>query len=95
MLAPLNRCFENLRIVAVVISELKFRDVQRQIFGADFVKAANDTAFEDAPEALNRIGVYSADDVLADAVLDRLMRVVGEARIYCLLSGKPIVQLNH
>ena len=31
-------------ILAVIIAELKFRDVQRHIFGADFVEATNNPA---------------------------------------------------
>ena len=56
-LATPNRFAENVRVQPVVVPELKFRDVQRHIFGADLVKAANDTAFEDAPEALDCVGV--------------------------------------
>jgi hypothetical protein len=40
-LAPLNRRSENIGLAPVVIPELKFGDVQRQIFGADFVEATN------------------------------------------------------
>ena len=42
----LNRRAENIIIETVVISELKFRDVQRQIFAADFVEASDDAALE-------------------------------------------------
>ena len=76
-LASLNRRSENIFVHPVVVPELKFRDVQRHIFGADFVKAANNTALEDAPKALNRIGVNRADDVLAGAVADCFVWVRG------------------
>jgi hypothetical protein len=39
-----NSRSENVRVHPVVIPELKFRDVQRQMFGADFVEAADDFA---------------------------------------------------
>jgi hypothetical protein len=94
-LASLNRFSKNVRVHAVIISELKFRDVQRHIFGADLVKAANNTAFEDAPKALNRVGVIRPDNILRGAMFDRVVRMIGEARIYCPLSGWLIVQLNH
>ena len=68
--ASLNRRSENVVVEAVVISELKFRDVQRQIFGADLVIAADDAALEDRPEAFNRVGVDRADNVLPRAVID-------------------------
>ena len=45
---------ENIGVVTVVVPELKFRDVQRQVFLADLVIAANDPALEDAPKTLNR-----------------------------------------
>ena len=35
VLAPSNCCTENIGISAIVVAELKLRDVQRQIFGAD------------------------------------------------------------
>jgi hypothetical protein len=48
---------EDIGVVAVVVPELKFSDVQRQILLADLMVAANDPALEDAPEAFNRVGV--------------------------------------
>jgi hypothetical protein len=63
-LASFNRRSENIAVEAVVVAELKFRDVQRHIFAADLVERAHDTALEDAPEALNGLSVDSADDVL-------------------------------
>jgi hypothetical protein len=61
ILAPLNRSPENVRVIAIIISELKFRDVQRHIFCAHFVERADHAAFEDRPEALNRVGVDRTD----------------------------------
>lgn len=63
-LASFDCLAENVCIIAIVIPELKFRDVKRQIFLADFVIAANDAALEDRPEALNRLSVNRADDIL-------------------------------
>jgi hypothetical protein len=60
----LNRRAENVVIEAVVVAELKFGDIQRHVLFADFVERADDTALEDAPEALNRLGVDRADNVL-------------------------------
>jgi hypothetical protein len=72
-----DRRSENVGIETVVVPELKLRDIQRQILAADFVKATNDPALEDAPKPFNRICVDSADYVLADAVIDNAMRVSG------------------
>jgi hypothetical protein len=51
---------ENIGIKAVVIAELKLRDVQRHVFGAHFVERADYAVLEDRPEAFNRIVVNSA-----------------------------------
>jgi hypothetical protein len=64
---------EDIWVMAVVIPELKFSDIKRQILLADLVVAANDPALEDAPKALNRVGVDCADDVFASGMLDDLM----------------------
>lgn len=75
ILASFNRRSKNIVIEAVVILELTFRDVQRQIFAAYFVITTYDAALKDAPETLNRIGVDRADDMLADAVINNAVRV--------------------
>ena len=48
---------EDIHIFAVVVAELEFRDVQRQVLLADFMEAADDAALKDRPEALDRIGM--------------------------------------
>jgi hypothetical protein len=72
---------EHVGIAAVVIAKLKLRDVQRHIFGADFVEAADDAALEDAPEAFNRVGVDCADNVLLGTVHDRFVRILAKALV--------------
>lgn len=69
-----NGLAEDVSIVAIVVSELKLGDIQRQIFGADFMKRANNAALEDRPEAFDRVGVDRAHDVLALAVINNAMR---------------------
>lgn len=44
-LAPFNRR-ENIRVEAVVISELKFSDVQRHVLGTDLVERTDDPPLE-------------------------------------------------
>src|SRR6266540_4961038 len=70
--ASRNRRPENVRILAVIVAELKFRNIQRHIFAADFVERADDAALEDRPEAFDRVGMYGADH-------DRVLFVVGHA----------------
>jgi hypothetical protein len=60
----------------IVVAELKFGDVQRKIFGADFVKCADNAALEDRPEAFNRVRVDDAVDVLALGVIDHTVREI-------------------
>lgn len=80
-LASADRRAEDVRILAVIIAELKFRNIQRHIFGADFVEATNNPAFEDRPKTLNRVGMDRADYVLLAVVIDRLVIVFGQAFI--------------
>ena len=54
-LKPLNCFSENVSVKAVIVPELRFRDIQRQILLADLVEAASDAALEQAPEALNPV----------------------------------------
>jgi len=73
--AACYRRTKNIRVVAVIVSELKLRDVQRHIFAADFVERADDAAFEDRPEALDRVGVNRADNVLAAVMAHDAVRI--------------------
>ena len=80
---------EDVRIGAVVVAELKFRDIERHVFGADFVEAANDTSLKDAPKAFNRVGMERADNVLLAVVIDRLVIVFVEAPIdFAFIRGE-------
>src|ERR1700722_249280 len=73
--ADCYRRSEDIGVMAVVVPELKFSDVERQVFLADLVIAANDPALEDAPKAFNCVGMDSSDDVFASSVLYDLVRV--------------------
>jgi hypothetical protein len=74
---PRNRRCENIAIEAIIILELTFRDVEREILGADLVVAANDAPLEDRPEAFNRVRVDSTDDVTLGRVVNRFVIVIG------------------
>src|SRR5438034_10986701 len=65
---------EDVFVASVVIPELKLSDVERHIFGADFVEGADNAAFENRPEAFNRVRVDRADDVLTLGVVNDTMR---------------------
>jgi hypothetical protein len=86
--ASCYRHSENVWVVAVVIFELTFRDVERQIFGADLVIAADNRPLEDRPEAFNRLSVDRADNVFVGAVHDGLMRIFAKALISNVFVGR-------
>jgi hypothetical protein len=67
--APCYGRTEDVGVLPIVVAELKFRDVERHIFGADFVEASNDPALKERPKALNRVRVDRADDVFPRAVI--------------------------
>ena len=56
-LASTNRRPERVGIEAVIVAELKLGNVKRHIFAAHLVEHADNTAFEDQSESLNRVGV--------------------------------------
>lgn len=60
MLTSVDRCSKNIRVHSVVVAELKFRDVERHVFGAHLVERADRAAFEDRPEAFDGVGVDRA-----------------------------------
>src|SRR4051794_14999626 len=66
--ADCYRLPEDIGVVPVVVAELKFRDVQRQILGADLVERADDPALNQRPEAFNRLGVDRAVNVFLGAM---------------------------
>ena len=86
--AACYRRIKHIGIVAVVVSELKFRDVQRQIFGAHLVVRPDHAALEDAPKAFNRVGVNSANYVLLFLVMHSLARIFLQAGINLVLIGR-------
>lgn len=68
---PSDGLRENIRVQTVVIAELEFRDVQREIFAAHFVIAAHHAALNQRPETLNRVRVQRADNVLLSTMVNR------------------------
>src|SRR6516162_6209366 len=74
-LAPADRCSEDVRVVPIIVAELKFRDIQRHVFGAHFMERAHDATLEDRPEALDRLRVDHTDDVLAFGMVNGRVRI--------------------
>ncbi len=67
---------ENVGVHPVVVAELKFSDVQRQIFAAYFVEAPHDAALEQRPKAVNRLGVNHTVNILFFGMADEGMREI-------------------
>jgi hypothetical protein len=72
--APCYRSAEDVRVLPIVVSELKFGHVERHIFRADFMEGADNTAFQDRPETFNRVGVDGTNNIFMFAVSDEGVR---------------------
>lgn len=79
---------KNIGVVSVVIFELTFRNVQRHVFAAHLMIAANNRPLEDRPEAFNRLSVNRADNVFMGAVHDGLVRVFAERLVATVFIGR-------
>jgi len=93
-LASFNSRSENVVVEAVVIFELAFRDVERQVLFADLVIRADNRPFEDRPEALNRLSMNRAANVLLGTVFDVTVRVFAKALVGNLFVGRQQANLG-
>jgi len=71
-----DRRSENVRVLPVIISELKLGNIQRHIFAAHFVERADYAALQDRPKSFNRLSVDSADDILTSRMVNGRARVI-------------------
>ena len=72
--APSYRFAEYIGFLPVVKSELKLRQIERQIFFADMMVRAEDSAFQERPERFHIVRVNHAAHVLALAMVHGFMR---------------------
>lgn len=86
-LASADRCSEDVGVIAIVISELEFRDVQMQILPTNLVESANNAALQDRPEAFNRVRMDCTNDTLANRMVNGLVR---EAMLQPNIAGISI-----
>src|SRR3954453_10962333 len=86
---------EYVGVIAVVVAELKFRDVQRQILAAHLVEIADDAALKQRPEAFNRLRVNRAVNVLLVAMIDGRVRVAAffQANVDAVFIGREQANL--
>ena len=66
---------EDVRIIPIVITELKFGNIERHIFPAHFVERADHATLENRPEAFDGLSMDYADDVLPPGVVNNAMRI--------------------
>jgi hypothetical protein len=65
---------EDVRVLAIVMAELKFVQIERQIFGADVVICPDDSALQERPEVFDVVRVNLAAHVFTCFVIDGLVR---------------------
>jgi len=70
MLASLDRRAENVCVHPIVVSELEFGDVEREILFADLVECAHHAALNDRPEAFDGVRVDRASNILVSAMVN-------------------------
>jgi hypothetical protein len=87
MLASLNCLGEDIVVAPVIVPELEFRKVGRQVLLADLVIGADDAALQDRPEALDGVGVDGANDVLLLAVVNSAVAVKAIRQIAVVRGG--------
>jgi len=67
---------EDVRIVPIVISELEFGNIEREILRADLVEGSNHAALNQGPEAFDRVCVNRANHVLPSEMVNGLVGIL-------------------
>ncbi len=87
-LASIDRCSEDVTVLAVIVAELELGDIQWHVFGAHLVERAHHAALEDRPEAFDGLCMDSADNVLSLGVVNgRVRKILSKAVITGPLIG--------
>ena len=71
--APRYGTAEDVGVVPVVIPELKFRDVKREILLGDVVECAENAALQERPEPVNGLRVNDPTDILTSTMEHRVV----------------------
>jgi hypothetical protein len=69
-----NRDFEDVGVQAIVVPKLKLGDIEWKIFMADLMEVAHNASLAGRPEALNRVCMNRANDVLTFVVINGFVR---------------------
>ena len=62
---------EDIRIFALVVSELKLVNVQMQVLLADFVEGSDNSTLHDRPKTFDRVGMNGAADIFPISMTDQ------------------------
>src|ERR1700726_4977596 len=85
--ASAYRRSEDIGVLPIVIEALKLRNIQRHVLFADLVERTHDTTLDNRPEALNRVRVYRADNVLVRGMADSLVIIIGQVPVSGMFIG--------
>lgn len=77
MLGTTNSFSENIFVQPIIIPELEFGNIERQVFAANLMIGADDAALNQAPETFNRVRVDRTDHIFAAGMMRRAMGEVG------------------
>lgn len=58
-----------------IVAELELSDIEMEILFADLVEGADAAAFDQRPEALNRVCVDRTNNVFTNAVIDGRVQI--------------------
>lgn len=84
-----ERVSEQVRVLAVVVPPLQLVQVGREMLHRDVVVGPDDGALQEAPDALDGVGVDLPTDPLVLGVVDRVMPGVLVAKLgNCLVGGQ-------
>jgi hypothetical protein len=86
--ASFDRLSKDIRILPIVVAELELGNIERHVFGAHLVESAHHPALEDRPEALDRVRVNGAHNVLAFGVVNgRVRKILAKVLVTNQLIG--------
>jgi hypothetical protein len=72
--ASCYRCSKDVRILPMVVAELKFRKIERQVLLGNIVIGADDSTLQQCPKRIEVSGMNAATDVFAVAMVDGFVR---------------------
>jgi len=72
--APCYSSTENVRVLPIVVTELKLGNVKRHVLGADLVECADNAALNQRPKAIDCLSMNRTDNVLVLVMINSRVR---------------------